>query len=1306
MGKKSKFIQLILIASLTTSHLGILQGVYAQSTDEENNQELFEQIGMEIPVDFSIALQVDETGPIDQSQIRYDIFAVENGQSVSPPVYSYRHDDPAQTPLSLTPGQYVFRLYDGGQFQRQGFNLIPHGVISNSPDSYEPNQVLSQTGEINSLSDGTQVFDLLFTIDETHISTQTPLLYSIYLVTENVENRLDLNNLVSSQNNTQEPETPGAEESEESEETMVNIQVTDPQDAPVAGVELYVGEYLLFTDENGQATSNEIPAGNYPVAFGQLPEGFEGQEVANKISILDGETNNFSISLESPALPAETRSWTFKAENTDGLPVAGVNILIGDEIFVTDEAGQVQLNDLSAGEYNYEITSVPEGTSPLDGTTSGTIYVGAEGQNLTELTLIQPQEETADLNFQITDSDGQNIPGVTLLVDGQEAVSDASGVLTFTDLPLTTYTYTVNASPDGYQTGQTGEVTLTAEGVTEAITIDEVARYGQVNFRVVDQEENIIPNATIEFEGSTFVSNSAGDILITDILAGREYEVLVNSESLSDEYNQVESETVKIEEGDNGTVDLKVNREVEPAELILNLTDQTNEAVEGADITLSRTETEEILTSQKTNAQGQVVFTDLEAGTYTYRINETPEGYTAQGTPFDIELEEGAQSTQYMQIARAAKVGRAVITVTDQESQAVAGAQVQLADQIVTTNEAGTAVFEEIEAGDYQVETASLPEGFDGLTDADISITPDTTAEITLTVERQAILGRAEITVIDQESQAVAGAQVQLADQIITTNEAGIAVFEEIEAGDYQVETTRLPEGYDGLTDADISITPESTATVTLTVEREIELAQAIVTVVDQNQEIVSGARVQLNDQVITTNESGQAVFEEVAPGSYQVAVQELPEGYEGLTEGDIYLPDGEPTATLTLIVEKEITPGNVEMTFLDEIGEGISGLEISIAGRTQTTDSSGRVNFSELSPGQYDYQVINLPDNYRGSENGQVSVNEGETFSETIEFEEVPATQDVELVIQDTNGQAVPNVTVRLGDQTAQTNAAGVVNFTNITTGNQEAVIESVPAGYEIQERNQTIEVKLDTSNQIEITNIVQTQTESSVEESETEEETNETVSSESSVESTDDVTGAVSEATRRYVDNNTGIEIFLNPADAQQVVRLNVNQVEIPDEDRPSSMQGMEADIYEIQLLSRDNTSVELSRVAQIKLPTRPVTSQVRAVRVNDQTADNLSITIHNQVATINTQQLGTYALIYGAADQASAAIETTTSQEDESQDGQTSVSVTKTQSTESADDGLPRTGETSRVVIYIAAGLLVIAGIILLVRRGRRQ
>lgn len=1387
MRKKSKYIQLILVVGLTASHLGAIQAVYAQTSTEEYNQEENNQYMMEIPVEFSVALQVDESGPIDQSQIRFDIFAVENGQTISPPIYSYRHDDPSLAPLSLIPGQYVFRLYDGGQFQRNGFELMPYGVVSNNADSYELTEVLPQNGEIKLQSDGTVVYDFAFSVSETHLNTQVPVIYSVFLTTENVENRTDLTSLVSEENNQQDFETEESVnhlETEQPNSTNVTIQVSDTQSVPVAGVQLYIGDNLLTTDENGQASSNEIVAGSYNVNFGQLPSGYVEQPLSNGIEIIEGETNHFSISLESSTISNELTNWTIKAENTDGLPVEGVSILVGEEVLITDASGQVVITDLEAGEYSYEIISVPEGASPLDGNTAGTVYVGPEANNLTELTIIQPQtatasisltfvddegtgvadlavdianqalttdstgqvtlseveagtypyqvqdsgnnfseavtgeltvgageniseqiqltfeNETANLSFRVTDSEGDAIPGVTLLVEGTEATTDSNGELVFTDLPLGSYTYIVNASPAGYQTGQSAEVNLPSEGEKETITLEEEARYGQITFRVVDQNEKVLPEATIIFEENNYVSNSAGEILITDILAGREYEVSVNPESIAAEYDTADKQTIEIEEGENGRVDLMVNREVEPAELTLNLADQNQEAVAGAEISLSRSGTQEVLISHETNAQGDVVFTDLEAGSYTYRVSNTPEGYTAQGTPFEITLDEGSQRTEYMQIVQEAQNGRAEVSVVDQDNQAVIGAQLQIDEQIVVTNDQGQAVFDELEVGDYQVEVLSLPDNYEGQINETLTILIGETTRISLQVEKQAVAGRAEVSVVDQEDQAVVGAQVQVGDQIVATNEAGLALFEELAAGSYQVKTASLPEGYAGLTDGDITIHPEETANLTLQVEQEIERAEAIVTVVDQNQEVVSGAQVQLAEQSVTTNEEGQARFPELAPGSYQVTISDLPEGYTGLTDGDIYLPEGEPTATLTLIVEREVAAGNVELTFVDEAGQGISGLEISIAGQTQVTDTNGQVNFNELAPGQYDYQITGIPQTYQGPESGQINVIEGESSNQTIEFAEVETTQDVELIIKDTQGQTIPNVTVRLGNQTAETNSAGVVNFTNINTGNQEVVIEGVPVGYEIQERNQTIQIAVDSSNQIEITNIIQTQTDSSVEESEA------TIEStpESASEPRQESTGSVSEATRRYLDNNTGIEIFLNPADAQNVVRLNVKKVDISEAERPKSLQGMEADIYEIQLLDRANNLVELSRVAQVKLPTRPLSSQLNVLRVNGQTADNLSVTVHNQIATLNTQQLGTYALVYGRANQGSGVIETSSEGASTTQDEQTSVSVTKTHGRESTDQDLPGTGESSRVIIYLAAGILVIAGVGLVIRKRR--
>ena len=129
---------------------------------------------------------------------------------------------------------------------------------------------------------------------------------------------------------------------------------------------------------------------------------------------------------------------------------------------------------------------------------------------------------------------------------------------------------------------------------------------------------------------------------------------------------------------------------------------------------------------------------------------------------------------------------------------------------------------------------------------------------------------------------------------------------------------------------------------------------------------------------------------------------------------------------------------------------------------------------------------------------------------------------------------------------------------------------------------------------------------------------------------------------------------------------------------------------------LIGKDNQPVQLTRVAQVKLPTQPVTSQLRVLRVTGENTSSLTFSLFNQKVNFSTQELGQFAIVYGAK-----AAESESSSESESTNessDSTSVSVSKTTDVE---QNLPNTGEIKNLW-YITLGiLLALLGVLLVIR-----
>ena len=111
------------------------------------------------------------------------------------------------------------------------------------------------------------------------------------------------------------------------------------------------------------------------------------------------------------------------------------------------------------------------------------------------------------------------------------------------------------------------------------------------------------------------------------------------------------------------------------------------------------------------------------------------------------------------------------------------------------------------------------------------------------------------------------------------------------------------------------------------------------------------------------------------------------------------------------------------------------------------------------------------------------------------------------------------------------------------------------------------------------------------------------------------------------------------------------------------------------------------------QVKLPTRPINSQIQLLRINGQQLTSINHTVHNQRVNFTTQQLGLYALVYG--DKVTATTEATTIHATTTTQQQT-LTVDKTKTVQKT---IPNTGEKRNVLgVMLAIGLLALGALVI--------
>ena len=274
-----------------------------------------------VTVDAQVYLAMYGGEPTEQTQISYDIIQTDPDTGEGTLVYSYRSNEPNTEPLMLTPGNYKFRLYDGGNFQRDGQELIPARVEQTHPTTTDQEilKELSQTGDLIPWGDGTVVLDVPFKIElGDNLLNETTNQYE----TELVVTIADQQSIATLPENPDEPETLGEGVPEETG-TLI-VQVIGSDSSLVANTVLSVKGEEFTTNAQGLLQVNNVPAGEVQVEVLSVPEAYSMEGITmptEPITVVSQETTNVKISVERIPETPEANTVTLTVLDEESVPV-------------------------------------------------------------------------------------------------------------------------------------------------------------------------------------------------------------------------------------------------------------------------------------------------------------------------------------------------------------------------------------------------------------------------------------------------------------------------------------------------------------------------------------------------------------------------------------------------------------------------------------------------------------------------------------------------------------------------------------------------------------------------------------------------------------------------------------------------------------------------------------------------------------------------------------------------------------------------------------------------------------------------
>ena len=502
--------------------------------------------------------------------------------------------------------------------------------------------------------------------------------------------------------------------------------------------------------------------------------------------------------------------------------------------------------------------------------------------------------------------------------------------------------------------------------------------------------------------------------------------------------------------------------------------------------------------------------------------------------------------------------------------------------------------------------------------------------------------------------------------------------------------------------------------------------------------------------------------FADLPAGDYTYEVVDLESDYQGTRTGQINLASGQ-SQSQELTFQAPIPLGDLTLHLVTEDGQGLEGVTLKVTDPggemvQETTDAQGRVSFADLPAGDYTYEVVDLEEDYQGTRTGQVSLASGQSQTQDLTFQAPNPVGDLTLQLVTEDGQGIEGAVLEVNQEEVTTQADGLAKIKDLPVGTYPVRINSLPTGYEWQDQDLEVTFQADEETIFQIQVAERTTTQSTTTTAEpttttqsttttaepttttqstttTAEPTTTTQSTTTTAEPTTTTQSTPSEPTtttqtsgdqptitiqsttteppapkpsldHSVKDRDSKGVLYITQSDAKKVKKVTIQKVDLKPEDRPQALQGKDLDLYQVAPQDQAGNPVELADGSEVQLPIRSVNSQIQVLKVNGNQVENLPVTVNKQVATVkNNAQPGQLAVVYG--NDSSQTNQTTEATSTTSQENKSSVVVKKSTDQRKAEDkqsGLPLTGERTSSIWLVLAGVFLLGGSYLVIKKWR--
>ncbi|MEK5112583.1 MSCRAMM family protein [Bacillus sp. FSL R5-0677] len=673
----------------------------------------------------------------------------------------------------------------------------------------------------------------------------------------------------------------------------------------------------------------------------------------------------------------------------------------------TNEKGIAEVKDLPFGDYFVKEISAPEGYIKVDTPAKVTI----DNTNIIEFVMKNTKKvENGQFKLLKKDSEsGQLLPGAKFDVidkDGnvvETIITDGKGEALSKQLPVGTYTLKEVEAPKGYELSSSlVHVDVAANNI---VTVDVLNKKivekvtGQFEIVKVDAEDKTKVLSDAEFEVykdgkkvETLRTDKTGKVTSKKLEPG----TYTLKETKAPQGYTLLKEEIEVVVEANKVVEVQVENAKELGSLqVIKKDAKSGKVLEGAEFRLKNETGQVVGEAKTTNKDGVVQFENLVPGKYTLEETKAPEGYKA--VEVTVEVNVVANEVVKQEVMNEKVTGQFEIVKVDANDKAKV-----LSDAEFTvykdgkkvaelkTDESGKVMSPKLPLGEYTVKETKAPEGYK-LSNKEWKVTIQNEKEVVkVEAENERILGSLQIIKTDDKDQAkrLAGAEFTLKDtqgkvvkEGITTDKSGIVKVDGLVPGEYTLEETKAPEGYE-LTKQVIHVTVDGEKVIDVKVTNSKSLGQFEIVKVDANDKtkVLSDAEFEVYKdgkkvETLRTDKNGKVISKKLEPGTYTLKETKAPQGYKLLKEEIEVVVEANKVVQVQVENAKEL--GSLQVIKKDaESGKVLEGAEFKlknetgqVVGEAKTTNKDGVVTFENLVPGKYTLEETKAPEGYKALE-------------------------------------------------------------------------------------------------------------------------------------------------------------------------------------------------------------------------------------------------------------------------------------------------------------------------------------------------